>query len=81
MVHHQAIAFKLADMANASELLTYQAAKKNASEPTTLVVLRQILFLRSSYKVSTMLCKYMVDMVIPKIFLWSVFIEILSCVL
>lgn len=38
--HHQAIAFKLADMAttiSASELLTYQAAaKKNASEPTTL---------------------------------------------
>ena len=38
--HHQAIAFKLADMAttiDASELLTYQAAaKKNASKPTTL---------------------------------------------
>ncbi|MBJ10047.1 MAG: acyl-CoA dehydrogenase [Flavobacteriales bacterium] len=40
IAHHQAIAFKLADMAttiDASELLTYQAAaKKNASEPTTL---------------------------------------------
>ena len=40
IAHHQAIAFKLADMAttiDASELLTYQAAaKKNAGEPTTL---------------------------------------------
>ena len=40
IAHHQAIAFKLADMAttiDASELLTYQAAaKKNAGKPTTL---------------------------------------------
>ena len=40
IAHHQAIAFKLADMAttiDASELLIYQAAnKKNAGEPTTL---------------------------------------------
>lgn len=40
IAQHQAIAFKLADMAttiDASELLTYQAAaKKNAGEPTTL---------------------------------------------
>ena len=40
IANHQAIAFKLADMAttiDASELLTYQAAaKKNAGEPTTL---------------------------------------------
>lgn len=39
IAHHQAIAFKLADMAttiDASELLTYQAAaKKNAGVPTT----------------------------------------------
>lgn len=40
IAHHQAIAFKLADMAttiDASELLIYQAvAKKNAAEPMTL---------------------------------------------
>ncbi|MBF90272.1 MAG: acyl-CoA dehydrogenase [Flavobacteriales bacterium] len=40
IAHHQAIAFKLADMAttiDASELLTYQAAvKKNAGDPVTL---------------------------------------------
>ena len=40
IAHHQAIAFKLADMAttiDASELLIYQAAaKKNAGKPTTL---------------------------------------------
>ena len=40
IAHHQAIAFKLADMAttiDASELLMYQAAaKKNAGEPVTL---------------------------------------------
>ena len=40
IAHHQAIAFKLADMAttiDASELLTYQAvAKKNKGKPTTL---------------------------------------------
>ena len=40
IAHHQAIAFKLADMAttiDASELLTYQAAaKKNSGDPMTL---------------------------------------------
>ena len=86
IAEHQAIAFKLADMAttiDAAELLTYQTvSKKIIGEKNVTLEGSMAKYYSSEIAVKSLmtLCKYMAVMVLQKIFLSSVFTEMLSYV-